>query len=100
MRARFVLRARVKAGREDDLVQAYDGMHRRVSQGVPGHIAHQLCQSVDDPLEWIVTAEWEDLDSCLAFNRSDEHRQLIAPLRECFEEGAAAQYVVRVDSRH
>jgi heme-degrading monooxygenase HmoA len=97
MKARLVVSVRLKADVEEPFLEAYGSIHRRVCDGIPGHIAHQLCQSVDDPLRWIITSEWESVEAS-EWDRSEEHRRLISPLRQYFEEGSSAKYEVRVES--
>lgn len=99
MKARLVVSVRLKEGSEERFLAAYDAIHRRVGEGIPGHVAHQLCQSLDDPLRWIITSEWEST-AASEWDRSEEHRRLITPLRECFAEGSSAKYEVRIESGH
>jgi heme-degrading monooxygenase HmoA len=100
MKARFILQVRLKRGREDDLRRAYGALHQRVSEGVPGHLEHQLCQSADDPHRWIITSEWDSLDAALAWQVDPEHHELIKPMRELWEEAERSNYEVRVETSH
>jgi heme-degrading monooxygenase HmoA len=93
--ARFVLEFQVSSGREDDVQRAYAALRERLEQGVPGLIAHQLCQNIDDEQRFIITSVWEDLESSTAWDRSDEHDRLVGPLRQCFESAGSTKYVVR-----
>ena len=99
MKARLVVTVRLKPGSEERFLAAYDAIHRRVGEGIPGHIAHQLCQSLEDPQRWIITSEWESVESS-EWDRTEEHRELIMGLREHFEEGGSEKYAVRVESSH
>jgi heme-degrading monooxygenase HmoA len=100
MKARFVLQVHLKPGQEERFLQIYDAIHRRVGQGVRGHLVHQLCQGADDPLTWAITSEWEDMESCLEWEHSPEHRALTMPLRDCWDEAKAVRYLVRVETTH
>ena len=100
MKARFILDARLKPGREDDLLAAYDALHSRVAEGVPGHISHQLCQGLDERDRWTITSEWEDVDSARAWLSSEEHHALIGQLRELWAEAEPLTYEVHVETRH
>ena len=95
MAARFVLEFQVTPGREDDVRQAYAALRERLQQGVPGLLGHQLCQNADAPLRFIITSEWEDLESSTSWDRSAEHNELVAPLRQCFERAGSTKYVVQ-----
>ena len=97
--ARFILTVHLAEGREDELLEAYGELEQRVSQGVPGHICHQLCQAPEQPLRWTITSEWDDLDSALAWQRSPEHHELIKPLRELWERAEPLTYEVRSEYR-
>ena len=95
MPARFVLEFQVSPGREEEVIRAYSALRARLEQGVPGLLRHQLCQNVDEPRRFIITSEWEDLGASTAWDRSDEHNQLVGPLRECFESAGSTKYEVR-----
>lgn len=97
---RFVVTVRLKPGTEEDFVAAYQAMHERVERGIAGHVSHQLCRSLDDPQDWIITSEFESRQTWRAWDESSEHRALIAPFRQFFERGASTAYEVRVESRH
>ncbi len=100
MKVRFVLQVHLKPEREADFLRLYDAIHRRVAQGVKGHFVHQLSQGIDDPLNWLITSEWEDLDSCMEWERSPEHRALVMPLRDCWDEAKSIKYELRVETTH
>jgi heme-degrading monooxygenase HmoA len=93
--ARFVLEFRLSPGREADLMHAYAALRARLEQGVPGLLGHQLCQNVDDPLKWIITSEWENVEASTTWDRSPEHDALVKPLRQCFAGAASTKYLVR-----
>ena len=75
--------------------RAYAALRARLEQGVPGLLAHQLCQDVEDPGRWIITSEWEEIEDSASWDRSEEHNRLVQPLRECFERAASRKYLVR-----
>jgi heme-degrading monooxygenase HmoA len=93
--ARFVLEFQVTSGREEDVRHAYAALRERLERGVPGLLGHQLCQNADDPLRFIITSEWEDLEASTSWDRSAEHNELVAPLRACFERAGSTKYVVQ-----
>ena len=75
--------------------RAYAALRARLERGVPGLLAHQLCQDIEDPGRWIITSEWEEIEHSASWDRSEEHNELVRPLRECFERAASRKYVVR-----
>jgi heme-degrading monooxygenase HmoA len=93
--ARFTLAVRLKPGREEDLMRAYDALRRRVV-AAEGLVGHQLCQSLDDPERWLITSEWESVEASSAWDRSSEHDALTGPLRDCWQAAEATKYVVRL----
>jgi heme-degrading monooxygenase HmoA len=93
--ARFVLEFQAQPGKEEDVLRAYSALRERLAQGVPGLLGHQLCQNVDDPDRWIITSEWEDLESSAGWDRSEEHNKLVGPLRECFASAGSTKFTVR-----
>ena len=95
MPARFILEFQASPGREADVLHAYAALRARLEEGVPGLLGHQLCQQVDDPDRWIITSEWQDLDSSASWDRSEEHDKLVSPLRQCFERAGSTKYQVR-----
>ena len=93
MSVRFVLDVRVKPGSRDDLMRAYAALRARVEQE-PGLLSHQLCEAIDDPERWLVISEWESLDASTGWDRSDEHRRLIGPMRACFDQASSTKFQV------
>jgi heme-degrading monooxygenase HmoA len=94
MSVRLVVDVRVKPGMRDDLVRAYAALRERAVRE-PGLISHQLCEASGDPDRWLVTSEWETIEQSTEWDRSDEHRQLLEPLRECFAQASRAAFEVR-----
>jgi len=99
-KGRVVFHLHLKEGREQDFLQAYEAIRNEVAQGVPGHLVDQVCQSVDDPRSWLITSEWDDLDQFLEWERTQEHRDLVKPMRDCWDEAKSHKFVVRVETGH
>lgn len=95
MKARFVLEVHLKPGREEDLLRAYAALRNRLDEGVEGLLAHQLCQSLDDPETWIITSEWTSLEASAHWDRSSEHDRLVKPLRDCWDRARSVKFAVR-----
>lgn len=100
MKGRVVFLIRIKPGTQDEFLQAYEGIRHLVAEGVKGHIMDQICQSPTDPESWCITSEWEDLEDFLEWERTEEHRDLVKPMRECFAEARSLKFVVRQETRH
>jgi heme-degrading monooxygenase HmoA len=94
MSVRLVVDVRVKEGTQEELRRAYAELVARAIEE-PGLIAHQLCQSVDEPERWLVISEWQSLEASTAWDRSEDHVRLLAPMRACFAQAARAAFEVR-----
>jgi heme-degrading monooxygenase HmoA len=99
MKGRVVFILRLKPGTVEAFLRAYNTIRYEVAKGVAGHLVDQVCQSPSDPLEWLITSEWETLEHFLQWEKSEGHRALAQPLRECFAEAKSLKYVVREETR-
>jgi heme-degrading monooxygenase HmoA len=97
-KGRVVFVIRLKPGMQEEFLRAYESIRYEVAQGVEGHIVDQVCQSPEDPDAWLITSEWESLDAFLAWERTEEHRELARPLRDCMAEARSLKYVVREET--
>ena len=98
MKGRVVFLIHLKPGREEDFLRAYESIRHAVAQGVPGHIVDQVCQSVDDPLSWLITSEWEDLEAFIEWEKTEGHRDLVKPMRDCWDDARSHKFEVRVET--
>src|SRR5215216_3799947 len=96
---RVVFVIKLKPGMSEQFLEAYEGVRHEVASGVKGHIVDQVCQSPEDPDSWLITSEWESLDDFLAWEATEEHRDLAKPLRECMADAKSFKYVVREETR-
>jgi len=94
-RARVVFLIRVPTERTQDFLDAYRLIRYQVADGVPGHILDQVCQSPADPEQWLITSEWDSIESFEAWERSPDHRTLVRPMRECMSEAKSMRFVIR-----
>jgi heme-degrading monooxygenase HmoA len=99
MSIRLVVDFRLKDGTEADLTAAYAALVARAAQE-SGLIGHQLCQSSTDPGRWLVISEWESTEQSTAWDQSDDHRRLLAPMRACFAQASRAAFEVRDGIRY
>jgi heme-degrading monooxygenase HmoA len=91
---RVVFAIRVPEASQELFLLAYRQVSARVAR-VDGHLVDQLCQSLHDPAEWLITSEWETSEHFLAWERSEGHRQLAAPLVAHTTERKSLRYLVR-----
>ncbi|HEX4705195.1 MAG TPA: antibiotic biosynthesis monooxygenase family protein [Pseudonocardiaceae bacterium] len=97
-RARVVFLIRVPTERTRDFLAAYEKIRYEVADGVPGHIVDQVCQSPADPEQWLITSEWDTIESFAAWERTDDHRALVRPMRECMTEARSIRFTVRMQT--
>lgn len=97
-KGRVVFILQLKPGMTDEFLAAYEGMRYDVARGVRGHILDQVCQSPDDEDRWLITSEWESLEDFLAWEATEDHRDLAKPMRECIAEARSLKYVVRKET--
>jgi heme-degrading monooxygenase HmoA len=90
---------RVPRERQDDFLAAYEQIRYLVAGGVPGHIVDQICQSDSDVEQWLITSEWRDLGAFLAWERTEEHRELVRPLRETIAEARSLRFRIHAETR-
>jgi heme-degrading monooxygenase HmoA len=91
--ARIVFLVRVPAERTDEFLRAYQDIRFEVAR-TAGHRVDQLCRSTTDPEQWLITSEWRSLADFEVWERSDAHRELVAPLRRCLTDPRSLRFVV------
>ncbi|WP_333745219.1 SchA/CurD-like domain-containing protein [Streptomyces ardesiacus] len=92
-RVRVVLMLDVHDGMQQEFLDAYERIHDRVA-AVPGHVSDQLCQSLENPTQWLLTSEWESAAPFLAWVNSDEHLDTVEPLQTCVRDTHSLRYSV------
>ncbi len=97
-RLRVVLLLDIRDGAQQRFLQAYERFSRRVA-AVPGHISHQLCQSGDDPGQWLITSEWESAESYLTWLNSEERVGMVEPMHACVRGTRPLRYSIVRESR-
>ncbi|WP_338675036.1 antibiotic biosynthesis monooxygenase family protein [Streptomyces sp. SCSIO 30461] len=75
----------VREGMEDGFVRAYKQVRRRAAAS-PGHLSEQLCRSAENPAQWLLTSEWEDMEAIKRWRLSSEHEALVQPMNACLLE--------------
>ncbi len=88
----------VKEERREDFLKAYEQIRHLVAEGVPGHVRDQVCQSSTDPEQWLITSEWRSLDDFVDWERTEEHRDLVRPMRECFSDAKSIRFHIKAET--
>jgi heme-degrading monooxygenase HmoA len=98
-RMRVILLVDLHEGAQQEFLDAYEHMRDRVAS-VPGHLGDQLCQSLENPSQWVITSEWATAPPYLAWVNSEEHLETVRPLQNCVRELRSMRYgVVRETGR-
>ncbi|MCS0605152.1 antibiotic biosynthesis monooxygenase [Streptomyces sp. LP11] len=90
-RLRVVLLVDVYDGAQQQFLEAYEEMGKQVSS-VPGHISDQLCQSIENPSQWLITSEWESAPPFLAWVNSEEHVRMVQPMHSCIRDTRSLRF--------
>lgn len=97
-RARVVFLITVPGDRTADFLRAYERIRYEVADGVAGHIVDQVCQSPQNPEQWLITSEWDSLADFEAWEASPGHRTLVRPMRECMSSATSMRFAVRLQT--
>ncbi|MDG4763517.1 antibiotic biosynthesis monooxygenase [Solwaraspora sp. WMMD406] len=88
----------VEAEAQARFLAAYDRICADVAD-VPGHLMDQVCQSVDDPREWVITSEWRSAEDFAAWESGEGHRELAMPLVAETTNRRSVRFLVRRETR-
>ncbi|GAA1258826.1 SchA/CurD-like domain-containing protein [Kitasatospora nipponensis] len=92
-RLRVVLLLDVHDGHEQNFLAAYEQIRHQVA-GVPGHISDQLCQSLGNSSQWLITSEWQSAEPFLTWVDSAAHRKMVEPLHDCVSDTHSLRFVI------
>ena len=92
-RLRVLFLMDVLDGHQERFLEAYEQVRHQVA-GVPGHISDQLCQSLGNSSQWLITSEWESSEPFLAWVDSPSHRELMAPMSACLRSRSSLRYII------
>ena len=92
-RLRVILLLDLHDGAQNQFLEAYEHMRNQVAS-VPGHISDQLCQSIENPSQWLITSEWESAPPFLAWVNSESHVKTVQPLHSCVRDTRSLRFSV------
>ncbi|MFD3588545.1 SchA/CurD-like domain-containing protein [Streptomyces sp. NPDC058683] len=92
-RLRVVLLVDVYDGAQQQFLESYEQLCKQVAQ-VPGHVSDQLCQSIENASQWLITSEWESAPPFLAWVNSEEHVEMVKPLHNCVRDTRSLRFHV------
>jgi heme-degrading monooxygenase HmoA len=99
-KGRVVFLLKLKPGTSQQFLDAYEAIRLLVAEGVPGHLVDQVCQDPNDEDSWVITSEWTSLEPFLEWEKTQEHRDLVKPMRDCFAEARSLKYEVVKETGH
>jgi heme oxygenase (mycobilin-producing) len=88
-----VFAVHVIEGGEQGFLEMYERIRKTVAR-TPGHIIEKLGEPIDDSRQWVITSEWETPEHFLAWQQSEEHRSLVAPLRDWVDSTQSLRFKV------
>lgn len=92
-RLRVVLLLDVLDGRQENFLAAYEAIRHQVAS-VPGHLSDQLCQSLGNSSQWLITSEWENSERFLEWVESSAHRKMVEPLHGCVRDTTSLRFLI------
>ncbi|MGW5328931.1 SchA/CurD-like domain-containing protein [Streptomyces sp. NPDC004014] len=92
-RLRVVLLVDVHDGAQQQFLEAYEQLCSQVAS-VPGHVSDQLCQSIENPSQWLITSEWESAPPFLTWVNSEDHVRMVEPLHSCVRDTRSLRFHV------
>lgn len=90
-RLRVILLVDLHDGAQEQFLDAYEHMRSHVAS-VPGHVSDQLCQSMENPSQWLIASEWESAPPFLAWVNSEDHIETVRPMQRCVRDLRSMRY--------
>ena len=91
--ARILFSMTVAEEKREDFLAAYEKVRFSVAE-THGHIRDQICQSPDSPEKWMIASEWTSVADFFAWEKSEEHKELVRPMRECYSDPEFRSFTV------
>jgi heme-degrading monooxygenase HmoA len=92
-RLRVLFLVEVLDDHQERFLEAYEGVRHQVA-GVPGHLSDQLCQSLGNSSQWLITSEWQSSEHFLAWVDSQAHQEMMAPMSACLGSRSSLRYLI------
>jgi heme-degrading monooxygenase HmoA len=96
-KGRVLFLIRLKPNSAAAFLTAYARIRHEVA-GVDGHIVDQVCR-LRDGEQWLITSEWQSLECFVEWERSESHRELAKPLRDCIASAQSMKFDVIEETR-
>jgi heme-degrading monooxygenase HmoA len=88
-----VFAVQVVEGGEQGFLEVYERIRKSVAD-VPGHLIDRLGEPIDGSRQWVISSEWETPEHFFAWQQGEDHRALVAPLREWVDQTQSLRFRV------
>ena len=95
----FVVKFKVKPGKNAAFEQAFAEMQRSVASAEPGNVYYDLYRIDQDPQTYVILEHYKDQAAIQAHGKSEHGRKLIAALRDLLDGPPDAQRLVLVSAK-
>lgn len=95
----FVVKFKVKPGRNAAFEQAFAEMQRSVAGAEPGNVYYDLYRIDQDPQTYVILEHYKDQAAVQAHGKSQHARKLIAALGDLLDGPPDAQRLVLVSAK-
>jgi quinol monooxygenase YgiN len=95
----FVVKFKVKPGRNADFEKAFADMAAGVRDKEPGNIYYELYHEAGDPQTYVIVEHYKDAQAVSAHGRTEHAKKLIAAVKDLTEGPADADLLVFVTSK-
>lgn len=82
----------------EDFLAAYEKVRFSVA-ATRGHIRDEICQSSDNPENWMIASEWTSMADFVTWKDADDHKDLVRPMRECYSAPAFHSFTVVAETK-
>jgi quinol monooxygenase YgiN len=95
----FVVKFKIKPGKEAAFEQAFREMSAGVREHEPGNVYYELYRTTDEPQTYVVLEHYKDAAAVAAHGKSPHAQKLIAALHDMLDGPPQAQRLVFVTSK-
>ncbi|TGB14472.1 cupin domain-containing protein [Streptomyces sp. MZ04] len=96
--ARILFTVKVAEEKREEFLAAYEKVRFSVA-ATAGHIRDQICQASDDPEKWMITSEWTSIADFFAWEKSEEHKEIVQPMRACYSDPEFRSFTVVAETK-
>jgi len=99
MPSAFVVKFKVKSGKNADFEKAFKEMQAGVRAREPGNLYYDLYVSDHDPQSYVIVEHYKDQAAIAAHGKSEHGRKLFAELKDLLDGPPEVQRLILVSSK-